>query len=168
MTFSRSFSNMIIVINFSERSMQKMAYKTKQQDLLVSYLKTTQGRHFTVDDVRLYFAGKDSSIGVATIYRRLEKLVSEGVVQKYFLGDQTAACFEYTGGDSNTNGNHFHLKCEKCGKLVHLETDDLKEVCSQLKQEHGFSLDSAKTVLYGVCSECTETKESRAGKQRNE
>ena len=49
-------------------------------------------------------------------------------------------------------------ECEKCGKLVHLETDDLKDVCSQLKQEHGFSLDSAKTVLYGVCSECAETK----------
>ena len=43
---------MITVINFTESRMQKITYKTKQQDLLVSYLKTTQGRHFTVDDVR--------------------------------------------------------------------------------------------------------------------
>lgn len=148
--------------------MQRTSYKTKQQDLLVSYLKTTQGRHFTVDDVRLYFEGTDISIGVATIYRRLEKLVSEGVVQKYFLGEQSAACFEYTGGDCNASGNHFHLKCEKCGKLVHLETDDLKEVCSQLKQEHGFSLDSAKTVLYGVCSECAGTKGQKQSKEAEE
>ncbi len=144
--------------------MQKASYKTKQQDLLISYLKATQGRHFTADDVRLYFDGKDVSIGIATIYRQLEKLVSEGVVQKYFLGEQTAACFEYTGDGCNAGEKHFHLKCEKCGKLVHLECDDLKEVCSHLKQEHGFSLDSLRTVFYGVCSECSDEEKMKGGR----
>ena len=63
--------------------MQKAAYKTKQQDLLFSYLKEMQGKHFTAEDVRTHFEEKKLSIGIATIYRQLEKLVAEGKIQKY-------------------------------------------------------------------------------------
>ena len=38
--------------------MQKAAYKTKQQDLLFSYLREMQGKHFTAEDVRAHFEEK--------------------------------------------------------------------------------------------------------------
>ena len=47
--------------------MQKAAYKTKQQDLLFSYLREMQGKHFTAEDVRAHFEEKKLSIGLTTI-----------------------------------------------------------------------------------------------------
>ena len=47
--------------------MQKAAYKTRQQDLLFSYLNEMKGKHFTADDVRSHFEQKNLSIGIATI-----------------------------------------------------------------------------------------------------
>ena len=43
--------------------MEKAAYKTKQQDLLFSYLEKTKGKHFTTEDVYSYFSKKEISIG---------------------------------------------------------------------------------------------------------
>ena len=98
--------------------MIKTSYKTRQQELLFNYLREMQGKHFTAEDVRAHFAKKEISIGIATIYRQLEKLVSEGKIQKYFIDEHSAACFEYPGEICNTDEQHFHLKCEVCGKGV--------------------------------------------------
>ena len=140
--------------------MQKAAYKTKQQDLLFSYLKEMQGKHFTAEDVRAHFEEKKLSIGIATIYRQLEKIVAEGKIQKYFIDDHSAACFEYAGENCNTNEKHFHLKCELCGRLIHLECDELEELGGHLKTEHGFVINPLRTVFYGVCTDCMSKKEN--------
>ena len=134
--------------------MQKSAYKTKQQDFLFSYLKEMKGRHFTAEEVREHFASKEISIGIATIYRQLEKLVAEGTIQKYFIDEHSAACFEYSGDDCSSETPHFHLKCEECGNLFHLECDDLEGLTKHLNNEHGFTLNPYRTVLYGICLNC--------------
>jgi len=113
-----------------------------------------QGRHFTAEDVSAYFQKKNISIGIATIYRQIEKFVAMGVVQKYFLGEQNAACFEYMGEECHKEVSHFHLKCEKCGTLIHLECHDLEQLSSHLMAEHGFALDPFRTVFYGLCENC--------------
>ena len=113
-----------------------------------------QGRHFTAEDVSAYFQKQNISIGIATIYRQIEKFVAMGVVQKYFLGEQNAACFQYMGGECHKEVSHFHLKCEKCGTLIHLECHDLEQLSSHLMAEHGFALDPFRTVFYGLCENC--------------
>lgn len=137
--------------------MQKSPYKTRQQELLFSYLQQVKGQHFTVDDVCSYFKNKNIAIGTATIYRQLEKLVAEGKIHKYFIDEHSAACFEYSGEDCSKGDSHFHLKCEVCGKLIHLECEELEELGSHLKNEHGFKINPLRTVFYGVCNECKKT-----------
>ena len=129
-------------------------YKTKQQELLLSCFKAMQGRHFTAEDVSAYFQKQNISIGIATIYRQIEKFVAMGVVQKYFLGEQNAACFQYMGEECHKEVSHFHLKFEKCGTLIHLECHDLEQLSSHLMAEHGFALDPFRTVFYGLCENC--------------
>ncbi len=129
-------------------------YKTKQQELLLSCFKAMQGRHFTAEDVSAYFQKKNISIGIATIYRQIEKFVATGVVQKCFVGEQNAACFQYMGEECHKEVSHFHLKCEKCGTLIHLECHDLEQLSSHLMAEHGFALDPFRTVFYGLCENC--------------
>ena len=134
--------------------MQKSAYKTKQQDFLISYLHEMKGKHFTAEDVRTHFETKQISIGIATIYRQLEKLVADGTLQKYFIDEHSAACFEYSGENCKAEVPHFHLKCEQCGNLFHVECDEIQELSEHLKKEHGFAINPFRTVLYGICNAC--------------
>ncbi len=136
--------------------MIKAVYKTRQQDLLLSFLKETKGSHFTAEDVKNHFANSEIPLGTATIYRQLEKLVMDGTVLKYFIDEKSAACFEYVGEStkSQTDPHHFHIKCEKCGKLIHLDCSELNKLQSHLKESHGITLNPTRTVFYGICDEC--------------
>ena len=52
----------------------KHQYNTRRRAELLEYLKSMQGRHVTVNDIRAHFLAKGESIGTATIYRQLDKL----------------------------------------------------------------------------------------------
>jgi len=147
----------------------KATYKTKQQELLFSYLREMQGQHFTAEDVRNHFDKKNISIGIATIYRQLEKLVAEGKIQKYFIDEHSAACFEYLGEGCSHQEEHFHLKCDICGKLIHLECEELATIKGHLESDHGFVLNPLKTVFYGICTECaSKQKEENDKEEKND
>ena len=45
----------------------KGAYRTRQQDELLEYLKQTPGVHHTAAQIRDHFAGREQAIGSATI-----------------------------------------------------------------------------------------------------
>ena len=132
--------------------MIKSVYKTRQQDLLLSFLKETKGSHFTAEDVKNHFALSDNPLGTATIYRQLEKFVVDGTVIKYFIDEKSAACYEYVG--ESEESRHFHIKCEKCGTLIHLDCSELSHLQTHLKEHHGITLNPLRTVFYGICAEC--------------
>ena len=50
--------------------------------------------------------------------------------------------------------NHFHFKCKVCGELYHLDCSFLNTVKNHLCDNHGFEIDSSKTVFYGTCKKC--------------
>ena len=72
-----------------------MAYQTKQGRALVEYLRSQGSRHVSVQQIA---AGLPEPIGIATIYRQLEKLAARGLVQKY-VNDGGPACYQYVGED---------------------------------------------------------------------
>ena len=134
---------------------QRSNYKTSQRDILLDYLESVKNTHITAGDVCEHFKACGASIGQATVYRRLEKLVDEGLATKYIIDTNSPACFEYTGADSHAHGDAcYHLKCEKCGRLIHLSCEEMGCMGSHLLSEHGFKLDPRRTVFYGLCSEC--------------
>ena len=136
--------------------MAKSQYKTKQMAQLLTYLKTSEG-HVTVNDIRIYFAQQGIAVGTTTIYRNLEKLVKEGLVAKYTVDTTSSACFEYVGEKTEEKGEcSYHCKCEKCGKLIHLQCHEVEDLRQHMSEHHGFQMDSQRAVFYGMCSECKE------------
>lgn len=130
-------------------------YKTKQREKLLGYLKSVEGTHITAADVYEYFKGQGESIGQSTVYRQLESLVDEGIINKYTIDGNSPACFEYVGeGDNSDTEVCYHCKCEKCGKLIHLYCDELEGMQAHLYEEHSFKLDPKRTVFYGLCDKC--------------
>lgn len=76
------------------------------------------GKHHTVASLKSFFDTQSVSIGTATIYRQMEKLIEEGLVRKYTLDAEESACYEYVGTSCSQAVPHFHCKCEKCGQLL--------------------------------------------------
>ncbi len=141
----------------------KPPYKTRQRELLLSYLETVPGRHVTTNDILAYLHDQGHSIGTATVYRQLERLVDEGLVNKYILDAQSPACFEYIGqSQCSVEESCFHCKCEKCGCLIHLHCDELKGIARHLERDHHFRLDPLRTVFYGLCENCQKGDEPNA------
>lgn len=130
-------------------------YNTKQREMLLGYLETVPGVHITAGDVCEYLKKQGASIGQSTVYRQLESLVDEGIINKYIIDGNSPACFEYVGADSHKDeGTCFHCKCEKCGRLIHLHCDELDGIHAHLYEEHRFKLDPMRTVFYGLCEDC--------------
>ena len=104
-------------------------YKTKQREIMLSYLESRPGVHITAEDVYEHFRAQGVTIGQSTVYRQLEKFVAEGLLNKYVLESGSSACFEYVGMTVHKkNETCFHCKCEKCGKLIHLKCEELEEI----------------------------------------
>ncbi len=132
-------------------------YKTKQRELLLDFFKSREGKHITAAEVCSFVKESGEAIGLSTVYRQLESLVDEGIINKYVIDAGTPACFEYSGHDSHEGHEGcFHCKCEKCGKLIHLHCDEMMEIQEHLSREHHFKLNPMRTVLYGLCEDCIE------------
>lgn len=128
-------------------------YNSKKQELIKKYLQEHANKHVTAYDIHEYFLKNNIQVGLTTVYRQLEKLTSDGFVNKYTIDSQTSACFEYVNNECKCE-DCYHMKCEKCGAIIHLECDEVKHISEHLYKDHNFKLNPKRTVFYGLCSKC--------------
>ncbi len=126
-----------------------MKYNTKHRNEIIKYLKKNEDKHLTIQEIKEELKGK---IPQATLYRLMDSLEQEGVVRKYIIGPSFACCYQYA--DCHHEYEHFHLVCQKCGKLIHLECDEVEHLVNHIKDDHGFAVDVTKVNLYGLCEDC--------------
>lgn len=136
---------------------RKAQYKTKQRDELLTFLESVTGQHITAAEICDHFKTNEKSVSMTTIYRHLEKMVSEGLVKKYVIDSNCPACFEYVGlQDEHEGESCYHCKCEACGKLIHLHCDEMQSMEMHISDHHGFVLNPIRTVFYGLCESCSK------------
>lgn len=138
-------------------------YKTRQRQLIVDTLKTNTGAHMSASDIAHYLKNKGYDVGIATIYRQLSRLTSVGVIQRFSMDGTQTSYYEYMSADKEP---HFHFKCEKCNKFIHFDCCELKQLHHHLSVQHGFDMNSMKTVIYGICNECAVKSSILARKHR--
>ena len=136
--------------------MRSKAYNTAGRKALIEYMAKNPDRQFTVDELFEALSLGGASVGKSSLYRLLERLVGDGAVRKFKESELSAAAFQYVGSDEDCY-RHLHLKCADCGKLVHLECRNSIELLRHIYEEHGFFIDSKKSVLYGKCKDCQIT-----------
>ena len=116
-------------------------------------MNDNKDRHVTASEIIAYLSCGENSVGSATIYRYLDKLVSGNIIRKFYLDEKTGACYQMAEDNAECH-EHFHLKCINCGKLYHIDCSYMKSLNSHIFEHHGFKVDNSKTVLYGKCEEC--------------
>ena len=98
----------------------RTSYKSKHRDEILKILQENEREHMTAGQILDELKARGVSIGVATIYRQLDRLVEEGAVNKYMVDAVTGACYEFRDGHEEQSA-YVRVKCEKCGKVVHIE-----------------------------------------------
>ena len=130
-----------------------MRYNTAGRRKLIEFMSQSGDRPYTVEDIYSAMTEDGSSVGKSSLYRLLDGLCEEGILRKFRENEQSAATFQYVGSDADC-GQHLHLKCATCGRLIHLECAMSRELVSHILEDHGFRIDSKRSVLWGVCEDC--------------
>jgi len=99
------------------------------------------------------------TVGLATVYRQLEKLEEAGLVHKASTED--GALYQYCGREAGRDC--FLLKCRGCGRLLHLDCSHLEPLYDHLERRHHFVIDPRATVFTGLCDVCAQGPEGAGG-----
>ena len=87
----------------------------------------------------------------------LERLEEAGVVHK--VNTESGAFYLYC---SHGEGRRdcFLLKCQRCGRIRHLDCDHLKDLYEHLETAHHFRIDPRRTLFTGLCEECAREEDT--------
>ncbi len=130
--------------------MSRGRYTTKQQVAIESYLRDHKGESYTVDMLCSKFIERGISIGKATVYRCLERMLHDEVI--IAIPDVDLGCIRYSYID--TKPAAFYLMCNSCHRIQSLHCDEIDRFMDHVACEHQFRPDSQKTIMYGKCNEC--------------
>lgn len=118
--------------------------------------------HVSAEELYESSVKKNSSIGLATVYRTLHLLSQAGLTQGREFGDgQTRYELVYD------HHHHDHLICVKCGKILEFENMDIENLQEKVARDHSFIIQSHKLEIYGSCKEC-QKKEAPRTRQTGE
>ncbi len=91
---------------------------------------------------------RDPRLGLVTVYRTLEKLEALGLIQRVHH-EQGCQAFLRAGV-----GHQHLLLCERCGRAVLFDGDDLDALFERVGEQTGFEIKSHWLQLYGLCQDC--------------
>jgi Fur family ferric uptake transcriptional regulator len=94
----------------------------------------------------------DRRVGIASVYRVLDLLVSLGLVQRLDLGGGISR-FEpaLPGGE-----HHHHLVCVGCGEVLPFEDPALEAAIEAAAHRSDFTVEGHDVVLRGRCARCRD------------
>ena len=129
----------------------KSEYNTKQKLLLSEFLKANRSRQFSIGEISEAVSG--DGIGKSTIYRNMSQLLESGNIRRFRGKDGKQVLYQYVGHDHGCN-QHFHLKCNGCGLLLHVDCQSVMGIKEHISSHHDFSVDIGNTIFYGLCGDC--------------
>lgn len=126
-----------------------MTYNTKQKDIIYKAI-CNKHNEFTIKDI--YNELKDET-GLTTIYRVVDKMLEENTLSKRIDNDNNTYYHYLEKCDKE---NHFYLKCDNCGEMIHVDCDCIDELSSHIVNEHKFRLSKEHIIINGLCSKCSK------------
>ena len=62
--------------------------------------------------------------------------------------------------EMQTGDNHHHVACRSCGALADVDCEVGAAPCLTASDDHGYAIDEAEVVYWGLCPECSTTTTS--------
>lgn len=137
--------------------MRPVEYKTKTGSQILSFLEEKKDVAVSVMDICENLERSGVKTNISTVYRQLDKLVSCKKVITHSAENGKKILYQYIAGKEKCL-SHLHIQCTGCSKIIHLDCSESSDFTSHIERAHGIVLDYSKTVLYGLCSECSRQK----------
>ena len=130
-----------------------MPYVTKQYQAVLQCVQSRGADAFTAAELTEDLRHTGHPVGLATVYRQLEKLAAAGMVHK--VPTEEGALYQCCPHPQPDHGCIL-LRCEACGRITHLECIQMEALCRHLETAHHVCMDPRRTILTGRCQHCAQ------------
>jgi len=134
---------------FDEALKERGLKSTAQRDEIARVF-FGEGGHRSVEE--LYAAVRKASprVGYATVYRTLKLLKECGLATEHHFEDGQT---RYEPSEAEEK-HHDHIICERCGKIVEFNSEELERQQDRIARFLGFVVSRHRMELYGICADC--------------
>lgn len=121
---------------------------THQREIILDELKALKS-HPTADELFELVRKRLPRISLATVYRNLEWLCQQGIIQKIEVG----------GRQKRFDGNadlHYHIRCTSCGRVDDVEMPPVAALERNLSKKSGYAIKGHRLEFWGTCPACAK------------
>lgn len=125
--------------------------RVTRQRLLVADHLSAAGRQLSADELYRTIRRSEPTIGRATVFRALERLVDAGLARRLERDGHVSAYV------ACRPAHHHHLSCTRCGSVEDIDEAYVRPMAERLAGDLGFEVDDARLDFYGRCARCQRT-----------
>jgi Fe2+ or Zn2+ uptake regulation protein len=115
----------------------------------------TRRPHGTADQIELHVRGEIGAVSRQAVYDALATLADKGLIRR-IQPARSPARYE-----DRVDDNHHHLVCRACGVMVDVDCSVGQAPCLQAADDHGFVIDEAEVIYWGICPDCQRAAAAR-------
>jgi Fur family transcriptional regulator, ferric uptake regulator len=102
----------------------------------------------SAQDLHARLRAQGETVGLATVYRTLQAMATDGDVDMMRTDDGEAVYRRCS------TGHHHHLVCRSCGRTVEVEGPAVERWADKVSADNGFSDVQHTLEIVGTCSAC--------------
>ncbi|KPL01633.1 MAG: hypothetical protein AMJ90_07425 [candidate division Zixibacteria bacterium SM23_73_2] len=120
-------------------------HSRKRQKILEELKKTKV--HPTAEGVYQRLRKDIPRLSLGTVYRNLNLLCEQGVIQKIGLDFPS----DHFDGDTSP---HHHFICTSCRAIFDLDFNPKEDLSKKVEKKTGFSVEGFRMCFHGLCDKC--------------
>jgi Fur family transcriptional regulator, ferric uptake regulator len=120
-----------------------------RQRLAVAQTMASFGDFRSAQEIHELLGERGETVGLATVYRTLQRLAEAGEVDMLRTEDGEAIYRRCS------DTHHHHLVCRACGRTVEVEGPAVERWTRAIAAEHGFGEVSHTLEIFGLCPACS-------------
>lgn len=122
----------------------------QREKILEIFLHLPAGYHLSAEDLQIILLQNQVKISLATLYRTLKLLVSNGFLRELDFGEDHKH-YEY----SSSNTPHHHLVCLNCGMTLEFDDENLLNCAKNISlKQDDFQVFDYQFKIFGLCKNC--------------
>lgn len=123
---------------------------TWQRSAIVDLLERSQV-FLSAQQIHAELEEEGTKVGLATVYRNLQSLAEEDLVDTVRSDDGEALYRLCTN-----EGHHHHLVCRSCGKAVEIAGSLFENWVHDIASANGFTKVEHVAEFFGLCNDCSQ------------
>lgn len=122
--------------------------RVTRQRLIVADVLAAAGRQLTAGELYERVRSAEPSLGRATVFRTVDRLVEAGVARRLELEGHVYA---YIACQPE---HHHHLSCTSCGRVEEIPESWVQPIADRASRRLDFEIDDGRLDFYGRCADC--------------